>query len=1031
MKVWSREIKELEKYYKTLKGQVPKLEKELDPLVKAEDEIVALVYSRRGLEVIVTDLCERELKRPRKTEPLKGVIDKLRKEEKVPSFIITSMLNLNSLSTYGAHPKTFSPRQVRTVLIELLTIIEWYLKYRNIKIEGSVKEEEEPDIITEEGNKITEERKQDKPAIIENEEKKKNGKIIGNYKLLESIGEGGMGTVYLAEQIKPVKRRVALKIIKLGMDTKQVVARFEAERQALAVMDHPNIAKVYDAGATNTGRPYFVMELIRGMPITEYCDKHKLTTRERLEIFIPVCQAIQHAHQKGIIHRDLKPSNMLVAVQEDKPVPKIIDFGIAKAIEHRLTERTLFTEQGQLIGTPEYMSPEQAEMSGLDIDTRTDIYSLGVMLYELLVGVLPFDPKTLRETGFSEIQRIICETDPPKVSTRLSSLGDTQTSIAEQRKTDPDSLHNQLKGDLDWITMKAMTKDRTQRYASASELAADVIRHLKHEPILASPPSTLYRFKKYIARHKIGVAATTLVILAIFIGIIGTSIGLFRAKRAEKIAEEEAKTAQEVSDFLVELFKVSDPGEARGNTITAREILDKGAKQIDQQLGGQPLIQARLMATMGQVYHNLGLYEQAEQLLERMLVIRRKALGEEHLQVARGLLHLIWLYRSQGRYAEAVPLCRQAIDIMESTLGPDHPDVARAFSTFGTILRDLGDYEEARQLLEQAITISEKVMGPDHIDVARSLYHLGWLLKLTGQYDEAKSSYERALQIMEKELGSDSPSVAWCLNDLAVIHQDLGNYEEARSLLERSLTIEEKIFGPEHPALSAVINNLGALFWYLGDYDEARTYWERTLKIREKVLGPDHPDVAGIIYNLGLIFHNEKNYDEAKQLYKRALSIYEKALGPENISMASTLHSFANLYKGTGEYTEARQLYERVLEIREKALGPESSRVAECLMDLAVIYAIQDKYAEAKSFYQRSLNTYEKSLGLDHPDVAFSQVYYWAVSGNREKTLQYLKRSIELGYKRSFFKDPYLEFLHGDPEFEAITVEFKKRTGKK
>jgi non-specific serine/threonine protein kinase/serine/threonine-protein kinase len=411
------------------------------------------------------------------------------------------------------------------------------------------------------------------------------GEIVSEkYKLLEELGSGGMGVVYKAEQIEPIKRTVALKIVKLGMDTKQVVARFETERQSLAVMDHPNIAKVFDGGATETGRPYFVMELVHGVPVTEYCDKHKLSTRERLELFIQVCQAVQHAHQKGVIHRDLKPSNILVVIQEDKPTPKIIDFGIAKATEHRLSERTLFTEQGQLIGTPEYMSPEQAEMSGLDVDTRTDIYSLGVMLYELLVGALPFDPKTFREAGFGEIQRIIRETEPPKASTRLSDLGDTQTSIAEQRNTDITSLHRELKGDLDWITMKAMAKDRTRRYSSASELAVDIERHLKNEPILASPPSTIYHIKKYIGRHKVGVVAAALVILAMIIGITGMSIGLVKATKAEKKARDEAETAQQVSDFLVELFEVSDPSEARGNSITAREILDKGAERIDQEL---------------------------------------------------------------------------------------------------------------------------------------------------------------------------------------------------------------------------------------------------------------------------------------------------------------------------------------------------------------------------------------------------------------------------------------------------------------
>ncbi len=394
------------------------------------------------------------------------------------------MINLNSLSTYGAHPKTFNPRQVKTVLIELLTIVEWYLKYLGLEVEGSVKDKEEP-----EKRKKEESVKESSGDQLAD---KNIGQKIDNYKILESIGEGGMGMVYLAEQTKPVKRKVALKIIKLGMDTKEVVARFRAEQQALAVMDHPNIAKVYDAGATDTGRPYFVMELIRGIPITSYCDSHKLTTKERLEIFIPICKAVQHAHQKGIIHRDLKPSNILVAEENDKPVVKIIDFGIAKAVDNRLTEQTLHTRQGQLIGTPEYMSPEQAERSGLDIDTRADIFSLGVILYELLAGVLPFDPKTFQDTGLDEIQQIIREVEPPKVSTRISKLGDTQTSIADQRKTDFKTLHNQLKGDLDWITMKAMAKDRSQRYGTATELAADIERHLKSEPILACPPSRGY-----------------------------------------------------------------------------------------------------------------------------------------------------------------------------------------------------------------------------------------------------------------------------------------------------------------------------------------------------------------------------------------------------------------------------------------------------------------------------------------------------------------------------------------------------------
>jgi serine/threonine protein kinase/Tfp pilus assembly protein PilF len=453
------------------------------------------------------------------------------------------------------------------------------------------------------------------------------GDHIGRYKLLQKIGEGGMGDVWMAEQSEPIRRKVALKVIKLGMDTRSVIARFEAERQALALMDHPNIARVLDAGATETGRPYFVMELVRGVRITQYCDEHRLTTRARLDLFTQVCNAIQHAHQKGIIHRDIKPSNILVTLHDGMPVPKVIDFGIAKATsDQRLTDKTLFTAFEQFMGTPAYMSPEQAEMSGLDIDTRTDIYALGVLLYELLTGVTPFNPEEFRKAGLDEIRRMIRETEPPKPSTRLESLGAKLPDVAMQRRTEPAALSRLIRGDLDWIVMRCLDKDRKRRYETANGLAADVARHLDNEPVIACPPSNLYLFQKLVRRNKIAFVAFGGIALALLLGLGSSTWLFFREREARQRA-----VAAEVRER--ELRK-----KAQTSELSARALLN----------------------------WKEGKLAEAESLQQESLALWRENLGHHHPQIATGLETLAAIVRDRGRLDESIRIYKEALKLQTS-----------------------------------------------------------------------------------------------------------------------------------------------------------------------------------------------------------------------------------------------------------------------------------------------------------------------------------------------------------------------------
>jgi tetratricopeptide (TPR) repeat protein len=579
----------------------------------------------------------------------------------------------------------------------------------------------------------------------------KPGDRIGRYKLLEQIGEGGCGTVYLAEQEEPVRRRVALKVIKLGMDTKQVIARFEAERQALALMDHPNIAKVLDGGATPTGRPYFVMELVRGVRITQFCDQARLPTEARLRLFVLVCQAIQHAHQKGIIHRDLKPSNILVTVNDGMPVPKVIDFGIAKATGQRLTDKSLLTQFHSFIGTPAYTSPEQAEMSSVDIDTRSDIYSLGVLLYELLIGRTPFDGEELLRSGLDEMRRILRETEPVRPSTRLSTLtADELTTSARRRHTESPKLIHLVRGDLDWIVMKALEKDRTRRYETASGLAGDVQRHLDDEPVQARPPRLAYKAGKFVRKHRGAVVGASAVLVVLLAGLAASTILYLRERAAwaseaaqrntaerHAVAETAArKEAETISTFFKELFWSPDP-EEDGRAGDFNESLARAGQKLEADLARLGAQRITVQEVLSATYSAYGLYREAAPLLEEVRNHYLANFGPEHPDTLRVMTHLASEYSRTGRRDEAFQLNEELLALYGKVLGPEDVQTIYAKSRLANSYAFAGRREEALKLREEGLALKRTKFGAEHPDTLLEMQRLAQSYEDCGRSDEA------------------------------------------------------------------------------------------------------------------------------------------------------------------------------------------------------------------------------------------------------------------------------------------------------
>jgi serine/threonine protein kinase len=780
----------------------------------------------------------------------------------------------------------------------------------------------------------------DKPVLTVDEPfSERPGTIIGPYKLLQQIGEGGMGVVFMAEQTEPVRRKVALKIIRPGMDSRQVIARFEAERQALALMDHPHIAKVFEAGTTKSGRLYFVMELVKGTPITRYCDEHHLTPRERLQLLLPVCQAVQHAHQKEIIHRDLKPSNVLVAEYDDRPVAKIIDFGVAKATGPKLTEQTLFTEFGQVLGTLEYMSPEQAKLNALDIDTRSDIYALGVLLYELLTGTTPFEAKRLRQAAFEEVLRIIREEEPPKPSTRLSSTQELP-SVAAMRGLEPSKLSGLVRGELDWIAMKCLEKDRNRRYETANELARDLERYLHNDPVQACPPSAGYRLRKFVRRNKGPVLVAATILLVLVGGIIGTTCGMLRARAAARTEKEAKVTAQHseaetkaVLDFVEnKIFAAARPKDqagGRGYDVKLADAVKAALSFVDKSFTGQPLLEARLRMTMGNSFWYLGDAKTASEQFEAARQLYAQYRGAEHPDTLKSMNNLANCQHVLGRHADALKLRLETLAFHKAKLGPDHPDTLASMSGLATTYHALGRYTDALKLRQETLALYEAKLGPDHPDTLASMSSLANSYHGLGRYDDAFRLRQEMLARYTAKLGPDHPDTLKMMNNLANSYATLGRHADALKLREETLALRKAKLGPDHPDTLRIMNNLANSYAALGRHTDALKLREETLALRKAKLGPDHPDTLKSMNNLADSYAALGRHADALRLCEEVVALYKAKLGPDHPDTLKSMNNLAGSYFAVGEAGSAVAILQVTLALRQRRAKAEPGNRAE------------------------------------------------------------------------------------------------------
>ena len=797
---------------------------------------------------------------------------------------------------------------------------------------------------------------------------------IGPFQLLKLLGEGGMGAVYLARQTEPLRREVAVKLLRSPMASRAAHQRFEAEGQALARMSHPNVAQVYEAGVTADGIPYIAMEYVPGQPITAYCDQQRLSLPERLRLFIAACHGVQHAHQKGVLHRDIKPSNLLVMTDGGEAIVKVIDFGVAKALDQPLTDASLLTGDG-VPGTPAYMSPEALNLvkEVRDLDTRTDVYALGVLLYELIVGVRPFG-----KAG-SDLLSVISEMvqgEAPSLRSRYDGLDShVQEAVASARNLSPAVLGRRLKGDLDWITQRALARDRERRYESTSALAADIERHLSNQPVQAGPPTIGYRAGRFVRRHRPGVVAVVLVLVALLLGLAGTTAGLIRARQAEAVARQESLTALRVSDFLTGMFQVNDPlrdreaGVAAGERVTAREILDRGTAKLKKELAGEPEIRAHLLRVAGTVYQNLGMYDRAEPLLQESLDLRLKRFGAQPEATAESLLAMGKLLMDRGHYEEAERSLRNAWAVRRQIYGARRLKTAEAMYFLAEALILQARYAEAESLGRKILPIQRSLAGKESLEVAQTLSVLARAALAEEDYEAAESLYRQALEIHRRLYGDDHPLVGALVTSLGLVYRTKGDYARAEHMFRQVLEADRRVLGRDHPWVAVDLRHLADMCRRMGRLDESESLLRESLAIRRRALGDGHPRTSQTLESLALVVKEKGDFETAEELFREVLLLKRSAFGDGSYEVSTALSNLALAIKELGKYEEAEKLYHEAIAIRRRELGPDSPKLATAMGNLGMLLKDKGDYRAAEVLLRETLAIERKALGETHPDV--------------------------------------------------------------